>query len=103
MAVLRHEFRLEGFRDTPELLRHLIGGAAMGIGGVLALGCTIGQAITGLSTLALGSVLTCLAIVVGCFCGLAYLQHGSVRAVMYAVWPRRTMTNTSPADTAPLN
>ncbi|MDP2252974.1 MAG: YeeE/YedE thiosulfate transporter family protein [Thiobacillus sp.] len=37
----------------------------MGFGGVLAMGCTIGQGITGFSTLALGSILTFIAIVVG--------------------------------------
>ena len=37
----------------------------MGFGGVLALGCTIGQAITGVSTLALGSIITFIAIVFG--------------------------------------
>ena len=37
----------------------------MGIGGVLSMGCTIGQAITGVSTLALGSILTFIAIVAG--------------------------------------
>ena len=38
----------------------------MGIGGVLSMGCTIGQSVTGISTLALGSFLTFLAIVFGC-------------------------------------
>jgi len=44
---------------------HLIGGILMGIGGVLALGCTIGQAITGISTLAMGSFLAFGGIVFG--------------------------------------
>ena len=44
------------------MLRHLAGGALMGTGGVLALGCTIGQGITGLSTLAFGSLLAFLSI-----------------------------------------
>jgi len=37
----------------------------MGIGGVLAMGCTIGQGITGISTLALGSFLALGAIILG--------------------------------------
>jgi uncharacterized membrane protein YedE/YeeE len=37
----------------------------MGFGGTLALGCTIGQGITGISTLATGSFLTFVAIVFG--------------------------------------
>ena len=38
----------------------------MGFGGVLALGCSIGQGITGMSTLALGSVLVLFSIIFGC-------------------------------------
>jgi len=38
----------------------------MGVGGVLAMGCTIGQAVTGASTLALGSFVTFMAIIIGC-------------------------------------
>ena len=64
-ALLDRSFRLEGFRDTGDLLRHLIGGACMGFGGVTALGCTIGQGITGISTLALGSLLTTTSIAAG--------------------------------------
>jgi uncharacterized membrane protein YedE/YeeE len=37
------------------MANHVIGGALMGLGGVLALGCTFGQGITGISTLSLGS------------------------------------------------
>jgi len=58
-------FRLESFRDAEDLIAHLIGGALMGFGGVLALGCTIGQGISGLSTLALGSVLAFFSIIAG--------------------------------------
>jgi uncharacterized protein len=58
-------FRLESFRDPHDLLRHLAGGACMGFGGVTALGCTIGQGISGISTLALGSILTTASIIAG--------------------------------------
>ncbi len=64
-AIVTRSFRIEGFRDAPDLVRHMIGGILMGFGGVTALGCTIGQGITGLSTLALGSVITTAAIIVG--------------------------------------
>ena len=47
----------------------------MGVGGVMALGCTVGQAITGVSTLALGSFLTFAAIVAGGFWGLRVLER----------------------------
>jgi uncharacterized protein len=56
-------------------LRNLAGAALMGIGGVMALGCTVGQAITGVSTLALGSMLTFAAIIAGGFWGLRTLER----------------------------
>jgi len=68
-------FRLLGFADTRDMLRNLAGAALMGVGGVLALGCTVGQAISGVSTLALGSLLTFAAIVVGGFWGLRLLER----------------------------
>jgi uncharacterized membrane protein YedE/YeeE len=64
-AVLTRTFRLESFRDSEDLLNHMAGGALMGFGGVLALGCTIGQGLSGLSTLAVGSMLVFAAIVAG--------------------------------------
>ena len=71
-ALTTRQFRWEGFRDTADLVRHLTGGALMGFGGVTAMGCTIGQGITGVSTLALGSFITLLAIVVGAAATLKY-------------------------------
>ena len=47
----------------------------MGIGGVMALGCTVGQGITGVSTLALGSFITFAAIVAGAVVGLKALER----------------------------
>jgi uncharacterized membrane protein YedE/YeeE len=64
-AILSGNFRVETFTDKSDMLRHISGGVAMGFGGVLALGCTIGQGITGLSTLAFGSLLTLLSIIFG--------------------------------------
>ena len=49
-------FRIEGFRTVEDTGNHLIGAALMGFGGVVAMGCTFGQGITGISTLALGSI-----------------------------------------------
>ena len=54
-SILRRKFRIEWFASGSDFLNHFIGGILMGIGGILALGCTIGQAVTGVSTLALGS------------------------------------------------
>jgi len=64
-SLATRTFRLESFRDSADLINHLAGGALMGFGGVLALGCTIGQGISGVSTLALGSFLAFFSIVAG--------------------------------------
>jgi len=71
-ALVTRQFRWEGFRDIADLVRHLAGGALMGFGGVTAMGCTIGQGVTGVSTLALGSFITLLAIVAGAAATLKY-------------------------------
>jgi uncharacterized membrane protein YedE/YeeE len=64
-ALATRTFRWEGFRDAGDTANHIVGGMLMGFGGITALGCTIGQAITGISTLALGSIITFAAIVAG--------------------------------------
>lgn len=64
-ALATRSFRLESFRDSEDLINHLIGGTLMGFGGVLGLGCTIGQGVTGVSTLALGSFLALFSIIAG--------------------------------------
>ncbi len=58
-------FRWEGFTQTADLVRHLLGGVLMGVGGVMAMGCTFGQGLSGLSTLSLGSLLATAGIVLG--------------------------------------
>jgi uncharacterized membrane protein YedE/YeeE len=64
-AVLSRRFRFEYFISLDDMVRHILGGILMGFGGVLALGCTIGQGITGMSTLALGSLMALVSIVFG--------------------------------------
>jgi uncharacterized protein len=64
-ALASRKFRWEGFRDAEDTALHMIGGILMGFGGITALGCTVGQGITGFSTLALGSIITFIAIVAG--------------------------------------
>jgi uncharacterized membrane protein YedE/YeeE len=71
-ALASKSFRLEAFRDATDMLRHIAGGILMGFGGVVALGCTVGQGITGFSTLALGSIVTFLAIVAGSAATMKY-------------------------------
>jgi hypothetical protein len=74
-ALLAGKMRVTTFADTGDTLRNLFGAVLMGIGGVMALGCTIGQAITGVSTLALGSFITTGAIIVGGLLGLRALER----------------------------
>ena len=64
-ALLRRRWKLEGFESPRHMLRSMAGGALMGVGGVLALGCTIGQGLSGLSTLSVTSLLAVLGIIVG--------------------------------------
>jgi len=64
-AVASGTFRIETFGERGDMINHLIGGALMGIGGVLSLGCTIGQGVTGISTLALGSFVATAFIMLG--------------------------------------
>jgi uncharacterized membrane protein YedE/YeeE len=71
-ALATGAFRWEGFASTEDLVNHIVGGLLMGFGGVTALGCTIGQGLTGISTLALGSFLAFGAIVAGCVAASKY-------------------------------
>jgi len=71
-AVLAREFRIEWFVGWKDFGAHVLGGALMGIGGVLAMGCTIGQAVTGVSTLAVGSFLAFFSIVIGAAATMKY-------------------------------
>ena len=64
-SLMSRSFRFEWFVDFKDFLNHIVGAIFMGVGAVLALGCTVGQGITGLSTLALGSIITLIAIIFG--------------------------------------
>ncbi|WP_026279918.1 YeeE/YedE family protein [Thioalkalivibrio sp. ALJ16] len=64
-ALVSRSFRIEWFSSFRDFANHFVGGILMGVGGILALGCTIGQAVTGISTLALGGFLTFAFIVFG--------------------------------------
>ena len=72
MALATRTFLWEGFATTEDLANHVVGGILMGFGGVTALGCTIGQGLSGLSTLAIGSFLAFFSIVGGCLAALRY-------------------------------
>jgi len=67
--------RLTTFADKSDSIRNMFGAAMMGVGGVLALGCTVGQAMTGFSTLAIGSIMTFIFIVAGCIAGMKTIER----------------------------
>ena len=75
VAVASGNFRWEGFRGVEDTASHLLGAALMGVGGILALGCTVGQGLSGLSTLSLGS-----------FIAVAAIVGGAVLALRWQVW-----------------
>jgi len=64
-TLITRSFRVEWFNSFKDFYMHMIGAVLMGFGGVLGLGCTVGQSITGVSTLALGSFLVFISIVFG--------------------------------------
>lgn len=76
-AYCRNDVRWEACDDPRELGRHLLGGFLMGVGGVFAMGCTIGQGITAVSALSVSAPLVMLSIAAGARMGLAYLVEGS--------------------------
>lgn len=87
-AVATRTFRVESFSDSRDMIRHLCGGALMGTGGILAMGCTIGQGITGVSTLALGSVIALVSIIAGGVYGMKFLEEGSFGGALAAMFAR---------------
>jgi hypothetical protein len=74
-ALASRTFRWEGFGGVEDTANHLVGALLMGVGGVTALGCTIGQGISGISTLSLGS-----------FVALAGILAGAVLALRWQAW-----------------
>ena len=64
-AVISRKFKIDWFINLKDFFNHITGAVLMGVGGVLAMGCTIGQGVTGVSTLALGSFLALGSIILG--------------------------------------
>ena len=80
-ALATGRFKLEGYSSPRHMVRSGSGAALMGIGGVMAFGCSIGQGLTGLSTLALGSFIAFAGILLGTTAGL----RGALRVHPLAV------------------
>lgn len=64
-SVFNRSFRWEYFNSPQDMFRHIVGAVLMGFGGIAAMGCTIGQAVTGVSTLAISSFIVFFGIVAG--------------------------------------
>lgn len=78
-AVMHGKFHIATFASGKDTTRNLFGAALMGIGGVVALGCTVGQAISGASTMALGSYITFVFIVLGGIAGMKAFEYVLMR------------------------
>jgi uncharacterized membrane protein YedE/YeeE len=72
-ALATGNFRVESFTSAADLRSHMLGGILMGFGGVTALGCTVGQGLSGVSTLALGSFIALAAIIAGSAATMKFL------------------------------
>lgn len=84
-AFQKKDVRWEACDDARELSRHLMGGFLMGVGGVFALGCTIGQGVTAVSVLAISAPIVMASIAIGARMGLGYLIEGSPFAAFHAL------------------
>jgi uncharacterized protein len=74
-SLATQRFHWEGYSSPQHMLRSVSGAVLMGVGGVAALGCSVGQGLTGLSTLALASFVA----VAGIFLGTAIGLRGALR------------------------
>jgi uncharacterized protein len=72
VALATRSFRWEGFRNSQDTALHLVGAVLMGVGGVTAMGCTVGQGLSGISTLSFMSMVAVLAIVAGAIGGIKF-------------------------------
>lgn len=75
-SMIKGHFRWEACEDPRELRRQIFGAALMGLGAVLALGCSVGQGLSAFSVLALSAPVTFVAIFVGAAIGLRQLIVG---------------------------
>ncbi len=77
-AALTRNLALETFTAREEIPRNLIGAVLMGFGGTIALGCTFGQGLSGLSTLSVSTILAIAGMLFGCLWGIRYFEAGGV-------------------------
>ncbi len=75
MGSVQGKVKLATFFDVSDTVRNLFGAVLMGIGGVVATGCTVGQAVTGASTLAISSFIVFAGLIVGGIAGMKVLER----------------------------
>ncbi|MDG1168646.1 MAG: YeeE/YedE family protein [Sulfitobacter sp.] len=75
-SLIKGHFRWEACDDPRELRRQILGAALMGMGAVVAIGCSVGQGLSGFSVLAYSAPVTLLCIMAGAALGLRQLIWG---------------------------
>jgi uncharacterized protein len=85
IAFVKNEFHLDGFDDVRDMRRQLMGACMMGIGGVAAGGCTVGQGLSGMATLSINSPLAVLGIILGGALGIQYLIGGRFSDILTSI------------------
>lgn len=92
VVLARNEFRWEAFDDQREMRRHMLGATLMGIGGVMARGCTIGQGLSAFSLLSITAPIAILGMILGARIGLAYLIGRPALSRSKRTWTRNNDT-----------
>jgi len=88
VAIATRSFHIEAFGGVDDLKGSMSGATMMGIGGVIALGCTIGQGLSGMSTLALSSLIALTSIIIGAVWGIKSMEEGSTMGGLKAMLAR---------------
>lgn len=87
-GALTRNLAFETFTARGEIPRNIIGAALMGFGGTIALGCTFGQGLSGLSTLSVSAMITIAGIIFGCLWGIRYFEAEGVWPGLKLVFKR---------------
>ncbi|HIG36416.1 MAG TPA: YeeE/YedE family protein [Oceanospirillaceae bacterium] len=72
ISLLRRDFKLQGFDTQHPMSRYLVAGTLMGLGSVIASGCSVGAGLSGISVLAVNAIVTLACIIIGGLLALRY-------------------------------
>lgn len=64
-GTVRGELKLQSFESPSQTLRYALGAVLMGVGGVLAGGCTVGAGLSGVAMLSVAAILALVSIILG--------------------------------------